>query len=60
MIDHPVYDCLYLTCAEATESALVTAGHKFTDEVLNTFKPVDVLLLGSNSFANEITAAKLN
>ena len=54
MIDHPIYDCLYLACAEATGSTLVTADHKFTDKALNTFKSVDVLLLGSDNFAIKI------
>lgn len=60
LIDHPVYDCLYLACAEATGSILVTADRKFTDKVLNTYKSVDLLLLGSERFVNEITAARLN
>ena len=27
-IDHPVYDCLYIACAEATNSTLITADRK--------------------------------
>ena len=27
-IDHPVYDCLYVACAEATASALITADRR--------------------------------
>ncbi len=32
-IDHPIYDCLYLACAEATESPLVTADQRLADKV---------------------------
>lgn len=28
-VDHPVYDCLYLACAEFTEAVLVTADARF-------------------------------
>lgn len=30
-IDHPVYDCLYLACAEAEEAPLVTADSRLCD-----------------------------
>ena len=56
MIDHPVYDCLYPACAEATGSVLVTADRKFTDKVRDTFQAVDVVYLGSDRFANLIIA----
>ena len=36
-LDHPVYDCLYLACAEATESVLVTADYKFVKKVASAF-----------------------
>lgn len=29
LLDHPVYDCLYLACAEALETTLVTADKRF-------------------------------
>jgi predicted nucleic acid-binding protein len=28
-LDHPVYDCLYLACAEALDGRLITADDKF-------------------------------
>ena len=31
--DHPVYDCLYLACAEATASALITADRQFAKKL---------------------------
>ena len=57
MIDHPVYDCLYLACAEATKSILVTADHKFTNKVLDTFPAVDVWYIGAGGFADEVITA---
>ena len=57
MIDHPVYDCLYLACAEATKSILVTADHKFTNKVLKAFPSVDVRYIGADGFADQIATA---
>ena len=34
-IDHPIYDCLYLACAEATESPFVTADQRLADKAGN-------------------------
>ena len=56
-LDHPVYDCLYLACAEATESVLVTADHKFTKKVTDGFVSDPVRYIGSAGFADEIGAA---
>lgn len=28
MLDHPVYDCLYLACAETTDSILITTDNR--------------------------------
>ena len=33
MLDHPVYDCQYLTLAEDKETRLVTADRAFVDRV---------------------------
>ena len=60
MLDHPVYDCLYLACAEATGSSLITADLRFSNKVRDTFQTVDVLYLGSDRFLNLITVAKEN
>ncbi|MCE2486192.1 MAG: PIN domain-containing protein [Desulfurellaceae bacterium] len=56
-LDHPVYDCLYLACAEATESVLVTADHKFAKKVTTGFVSDPVRYIGSAGFADEIGAA---
>ncbi len=34
-IDHPVYDCLYLACAEATDSTVITAYRCFADKAVD-------------------------
>ena len=31
-IDHPAYDCLYLACAEATDSIVITADRRLADK----------------------------
>ena len=53
-LNHPVYDCLYLACAEATESVLVTADRKFAKKVANGFGSDTVRYVGSAGFADEI------
>lgn len=56
-MEHPVYDCLYLACAEATESALVTADRKFMDKVAENLPDADVRYIGAPGAADEIEAA---
>ena len=29
VLRHPIYDCLYLACAEAAEAPVITADHRF-------------------------------
>ena len=53
-VDHPIYDCLYLACAEATESALVTADHKFVNKVSGRIPRVHVWYIGADGFADEL------
>jgi predicted nucleic acid-binding protein len=35
-IDHPVYDCLYLACAEAENSKVVTVDQRLIGKLANT------------------------
>lgn len=35
-LDHPVYDCLYIACAEITGAVLVTADHQLCKAVEGT------------------------
>ena len=41
-IDHPVYDCVYIACAEATGSTLVTADRRLVNTVAKRALDVDV------------------
>ena len=56
-LDHPVYDCLYLACAEATGSTVVTADRKMAIKAASGFSGVDVLYLDSQEFRNEMNLA---
>ena len=56
-IDHPVYDCLYIACAEATGSTLITADRRLTDAVANRGLDVRVQYMGEPGVADNIRAA---
>ena len=56
-IDHPVYDCLYITCAEATGSTLITADRRLRDRVADDALDVDVQYIGEQGVADSIRAA---
>ena len=56
-LDHPVYDCLYLACAEATGSALVTADRKFAEKASGKFSDAFVRHIGAPDFADEVGSA---
>ena len=54
-MDHPVYDCLYLACAHATTSVLVTADQRFAKKAAGT--GVDVWAIGLPGVADRIKRA---
>ena len=56
-IDHPVYGCLYIACAEATGSTLITADRRFRDAVVDRALDVDVQYIGEQGVADNIRAA---
>ncbi len=56
-LDHPVYDALYLTCAEKTGSPLVTADRRLANKVEASALGIPVRYLGADDFADEIGAA---
>ena len=56
-VDHPVYDCLYIACAEATGSALITADRKLCDVVAHRSLHVDVRYIGNQGVADTIGTA---
>ena len=56
-MDHPVYDCLYLACADATTSVLITADQRFAKKAAGT--GVDVWAIGSPGVADLIETAAM-
>lgn len=56
-IGHPVYDCLYLACVEATESAAITADRRLADKAASRLPGVDVRYLGMPQVARDIQTA---
>ena len=56
-LEHPVYDCLYLACAEATGSTVVTADRRLANKAASGFSGVDVLYLDSQEFRSEMNLA---
>ena len=56
-IDHPVYDCLYVACAEATGSTLITADRRLGTVVADGALNVDVQYIGADGVADNIRAA---
>ena len=56
-IDHPVYDCLYIACAEATRSTLITADQKLAAIVADRAVDVDVQYIGKQGVPHMIGAA---
>lgn len=47
LLRHPIYDCLYLACAEERDAPLVTADRRFLQAVAGTAFADRVLLLGA-------------
>ena len=56
-LDHPVYDCLYLACAEKTESPFVTADRRLATKVDGTALDITIRYLGAEEFREDIGAA---
>ena len=55
-IDHPVYDCLYIACAEATGSTLITADRKLRNTVADSVLDISVEYIGAHGVADKIRA----
>ena len=56
-MDHPIYDCLYLVCAETTESDLVTADKRFADQAVGRLPGAQVRHIGGAGVADWIETA---
>ena len=55
-IGHPVYDCLYLACAEATDSVVITADRRLAAKSAK-LPGVGVRFLGNREVIGDIQAA---
>ena len=56
-VDHPIYDCLYLACAEFTESGLITADRRLADKAAKRLPGVRVHCIGTPGVADWLGAA---
>ena len=56
-IDHPVYDCVYLACAEEWAAPLVTADERLARRVSEAHPTVAVWNIGEAEVTQRITAA---
>lgn len=56
-IDHPVYDCLYLACAEATGSDVITADRRLANKSTDQALGVRIEYLGDAKVAKQIETA---
>lgn len=56
-LDHPIYDCLYLACAEITDSTLLTADKRFADKADERTPGVRTRYLGAPGVTDWIDAA---
>ena len=56
-MDHPVYDCVYLACAESTASALVTADQRLADRVAECAPGIEALYIGAPGVASQLDSA---
>ena len=46
-IDHPVYDCLYLACAEVTASVVITADQRLINQVTERLPRLEIRHIGA-------------
>ena len=56
-LDHPVYDCLYLACAEETGSILITADRRLADTAAKRLSDADLRHIAAEGVTHEISAA---
>ena len=56
-IDHPVYDCVYLACAEAEAAPLVTADERLSRRASEAYPVVEVWNIEHAEIARRIAAA---
>ena len=56
-IDHPIYDCLYLACAELTESGLITADKRLASKAMEHLPRGRVHCIGTPGISDWLSAA---
>lgn len=56
-LNHALYDCLYLACAEDTKSPLVTADRRLSNKMKNSSLDIAVRYVGAEDFRQEIETA---
>ena len=56
-LEHPVYDCLYLACAEFLGGFFVTADSRFRDALRGTPQEALVLYPGDPGFVSALTVS---
>ncbi len=56
-IDHPVYDCVYLACAQAASAPLITADERLALRAREAYPTVDVWNIGETEIALRIATA---
>ena len=56
-LNHPVYDCVYLACAEAEAAPLVTADDRLSHLVQVESPALDAWSIGQSAVAHRITTA---
>lgn len=56
-MDHPIYDCLYLACAESAESDLITADKRFAEKAVDNLPGAAVRCVGAPGVADWIETA---
>lgn len=57
MMDHPIYDCLYIGCAESTGSGLITADIRFAKKCAVVSEGPMCILLGPSDARRQLEAA---
>ena len=55
--DHPIYDCLYLACAEATGTDLITADRRFAEQAVEKLPGAPVRYIGAPGVRDWIETA---
>ena len=53
-IGHPVYDCLYIACAEATDSTVITADGPLAKRAARRIPKIEVRFIGAPGVADRI------